>query len=867
MSPNPPSERPLNPPERFRLSLGSAATVLLFYLLISLSLLGLLMVIAVEAVLVLPALRIGLAGWLARHLTEDVRVLRTMVRCLWQSGGAEMRKPLTRPDAPGLFRLLDSLCGRLGVATPQTVALEMNLTAWVNLRGLRRNSGTATLGIGFDLLAGLTVAEVEAVLAHEMVHAKLIQRGLRNWLAAGVGRCVRITQALDAIAEARQQAKRSAGVVEAMLAVADWLTARAARRWAAYSRQDEFEADRGAAELCGTDSMRSALLRLEELGRIAGRLPWSERLAQLQLETGYSAWLLAELERCRAHVGRAEPEVFNPYATHPLIADRIAALPAAAARAASAPEPGVSLLADPDRTAAEVVGEIERILTLQEQRDQRELQSWLGRARRSARIQPLQWPAVVVNLGAGITLIAGLVAAASGTISPALPAGALGIVAGVWLFRLGRYRDRTALPVPDYAVLTAGTKDSKPGTDFAAAEKSIAQELDAQLAGVPRRKAQVRLLVAHAYDALAECRFLRAHVAARRCLDLESDRLEARLALAIASAAVGQTAQSHQFLFLVQQVSGFTSSSTAWGAAWTLMMGGDWTSADALLFQAMKDRPHNASLLALRALAQSRRGKMQGAVNLIRQACTPTWPNKEYGKLKADLLLVSGRIREAGELLAALAPFAEGDAEIAHCQVRYHLTRREVAEADAWLDRALRSDTPGARRVKLGEAFEAARLPDRAREFYQTALGEGFFPAAYLGLARLEADAGNVAEARRLGLDSLNLDREVGKEGATPLDLFPQAMGQLLQLRAPLEGCRAWLVSCGPNSVPKVFAGRTLCLFARSRPEAEALLAEISSAMHPGKPPALPGSLTWSDAPKRRQPQVPVRPGLQVVAS
>ncbi len=53
----------------------------------------------------------------------------------------------------------------------------MNAIAWVKLKGYRKGSGKTTLGIGYDLLAGLPEAEVEAVLAHEMVHARLVQRG------------------------------------------------------------------------------------------------------------------------------------------------------------------------------------------------------------------------------------------------------------------------------------------------------------------------------------------------------------------------------------------------------------------------------------------------------------------------------------------------------------------------------------------------------------------------------------------------------------------------------------------------------------------------------------------------------------------
>ena len=66
----------------------------------------------------------------------------------------------------------------------------MGVNAWVRLKGYRRGAGTTILGVGYDLLAGMSQTEVEAVLAHEMAHARLVQRGFSRWLTGGVSRVV-----------------------------------------------------------------------------------------------------------------------------------------------------------------------------------------------------------------------------------------------------------------------------------------------------------------------------------------------------------------------------------------------------------------------------------------------------------------------------------------------------------------------------------------------------------------------------------------------------------------------------------------------------------------------------------------------------
>src|SRR5262245_58735328 len=118
----------------------------------------------------------------------------------------------------------------------------MNCGAWGMLGGFGRGWGRSRLGLGYDLLAGLTTHEVEAVIAHELAHARLVQRGFSRWLNRGLARLGRTAAELSARAAARRDAKQSPQLANATLRLFDALATRAARLVATYSRQDEFEA-------------------------------------------------------------------------------------------------------------------------------------------------------------------------------------------------------------------------------------------------------------------------------------------------------------------------------------------------------------------------------------------------------------------------------------------------------------------------------------------------------------------------------------------------------------------------------------------------------------------------------------------------
>src|SRR5213078_4458969 len=405
-------EKPLSPAARAGLVVNAAVTILLFYLTAILFMAGFTALALLLLLVTMAAARFGMASFVGRLLQVPVRLLGILGRKLWLPSETAYRVALTPEDAPVLFAISGALSQRSALVPPESIAIEMHTNAWVELRGYRRGAGRTSLGIGFDLLAGLSVSEVEAVLAHELAHARLVQRGFSRWLKKGLARLSQVTTELSACATAYRQAKARSDLTEATMRMFDALTRRAARLVATYSRQDEFAADRGAVELCGAGAIRSALGRLEVLDEAASSLPWSERLARLQPGEAFTAWLVSELTGPGRGDGRESlRHAVDPYSTHPALRDRLAALPAEDPSLRDT-RPGIALLVDPDRVAGRLVAEIQRVTAVQERKDTRQL---ARDTRKLCRAEGIGGPVALLGVGALIAgLLFGLIGATSG---------------------------------------------------------------------------------------------------------------------------------------------------------------------------------------------------------------------------------------------------------------------------------------------------------------------------------------------------------------------------------------------------------------------------------------------------------------------
>ena len=858
---NPEGERPLTGGARFLLVAGAGAVMLAFYLFALAAVLLMAVVIGGELVIFVVLARFAAARLMLPTLQKHFALTALLVRSFRLRKGADFRIPLARADAPGLHEMLDRLCQRLALALPQEVVLQMGDVAWVHLEGVRSGAGKTTLGVGYDLLAGLSVAEMEAVLAHEMTHAKLIHRGFRNWLMVGQTRVRTLAVSLWVEVNNARRARQSASVAQFLFGVVDRLLRLCTRLTAAYSRQDEFAADRGAAELCGAAVMKSALAKLESLHQVTSRLPWNERVAQLQQTGGYSQWLLQEIARGAGVAADASQALYNKYSTHPLIRDRLAALPPDD-RPANADSPsGIQLLANPDEIAVKLVTALQGLLAEQERKDSQALEKFTRKTGRRTQLRLWQLGGLVV-----LAMVFGFCGAAGlgfeDIVIVTVLCGLTVVVIGLVAWRYGMKRDRLDLPVPDYGKLTNSAKEKPPKEKIQEMEKALAAELT-QRFRQDRGKRRALLLAGESYNALGACDYLRAHVAARECLKYNKKSVEGALALAVACASYGQLPNAGQLLAFVQGQTGFRTFSTAWGSAWAGLLAGDWARAEAMLEKALQLQPQQTTLLSLLAIAQARRGKLQSSIQNARRACAADPASREKTKYLIARLLDGGHTREARERLAQVRAAVESDVELMLSQTQLHLLLGRPQEADAWLPRIKQADSSPQWLVRLGRLYETARLKDQAANLYLEALAADHYPEAHLGLGRLEAGQPDKTMARHHILAALNVDRPVGKDGTGTWQMLQPILAQMLSLHEPVPHCRAWIAAF-PNPGPlPALAGQNLMVYAPDLPQAQGHFKTVMEALQPGKPPLVLTPDRWSTAPRPMQPEGPVRPGVQ----
>jgi Zn-dependent protease with chaperone function/tetratricopeptide (TPR) repeat protein len=856
------TEKPLNRGAKAALMLGAAATILLFYTLSVVVILFLSVFLLCLLGVFLVALRFGLAGTILPALGRYTELLKLFLQSFWLRKGVEFRLPLKEPDAPELFAVLRQLADKLQIAPPQVVELELGLTAWVQLKGLRQGKGQTILGVGYDLLAGLSKAEMEGVLAHEMTHAKLIQRGFKGWLTAGLSRLAKLTNQLYAFVDDCKRAGHKEDAVEGLCKGADWLTRLAVRQISAYSRQDEFEADQGAAELCGAIKIRSSLMKLESLEEVTSQLPWKERVAQLQLEGGYSRWLRQELAKADTLPRKKSAEVFNQYSTHPTLKDRLAALPEDGSTLPSNPAPAIDLLADPDEVADKLVVEIQKKQAEVEAADSKELKKWTRKTQGGGDIRPVQFVGIVLFIIGIVLLFRWMLVVQSGL--PDLLMVALTMAGGVLIYRLSRYKDKARLPVPEYAAFMQSWRQLSDLKDVEATLERVEATLLLRLKDQEsNRKKRARFLAEESFKALASGDYLGAHVAARLCLEQNSVSVEGLLGYGIAASALNLTDQAGWALGRLKQLTGLQSTETAWGTAWTLLMLGDWTHAEAFLHQALAERPLEASWRILLALAQARRGKLQNAIKNAREACALVPQDEEAAKLFINLLLEGGYFREAQERLMAFGDRVETDTDLIFAQVRVLLIQQKLDLANDWAERLKQQAANAQIIVQLGETYEEARQHDHAVGCYNRALEAGYYPEAFVGLGRVESHRQNHLVAQAHFLSALELNRPLGEKATGPLNVFHEVVERLASLQDPSLNCRAWVVSLTGSATPAGLANQSFLVYAAEQKQAEKHFETILGAMRKGLPPFLPGTVNWSEAVQQLQPDGPVRPGVQ----
>lgn len=220
---------------------------------------------------------------------------------------------ITEADHPEFYAMVRNLSQRAGMPMPRVaVSPSEQPNAFATGRGPNNAVVCATTG----LLQSLTPAEVEGVMAHELMHVRN-----RDILIGSVAAAV--ATAISAIAQMAMFATMFAGGSRddenrpnpfAILLVSMLAPLAASLIQMSISRNREFEADRTAAELLGNgESLARALEKIES---IATRVPMQVAPAQAQ---AYIHNPLAEMH----HKRRTGLDVGRLFSTHPDTGERI----------------------------------------------------------------------------------------------------------------------------------------------------------------------------------------------------------------------------------------------------------------------------------------------------------------------------------------------------------------------------------------------------------------------------------------------------------------------------------------------------------------------------------------------------------------
>jgi Zn-dependent protease with chaperone function len=267
------------------------------------------LVVVAFVMLLLPAVYVGLvalAGWgLWYHVTNDYFILER-TSGLWLglpfyfgpialglSLVAFMVKPLfaeVPPACPAvaldadqeraLFASIERICRLVGAPVPRRVEVNCAVNA---AAGFRRGAASflghdMTLTIGLPLAAGLSTKQFAGVLAHEFGHFSqragmrltYVIRQVNRWLFRVVYERDRWDLELEGAARA---AGFCSGLAWHAVRLGIWLTRRilwallqAGHAVSCYMlRQMEYDADRCAAQVAGSDTFRETMLRIREL--------------------------------------------------------------------------------------------------------------------------------------------------------------------------------------------------------------------------------------------------------------------------------------------------------------------------------------------------------------------------------------------------------------------------------------------------------------------------------------------------------------------------------------------------------------------------------------------------------------------------
>jgi Zn-dependent protease with chaperone function len=249
-------------PAAYRLRVGMLAGLGFGYLALTL----LLLLALIAAIVVLA---IATAGAVIKFAWPLLIVVFVVLRALWFRLPEPEGVAVGRDEAPALWELVDETRARLDAPRIHRLLLDDELNAGVvqvprfGVMGPSRNF----LLVGLPLLQAVSEEQFKAVLAHELGHLSGNHSRFAGWIYRLRRTYANVLQALE---------ERESRGIWLFRRFFEWYAPYFAAYSFALARQDEYVADRAAAEATSPGAAAGALVRVDLTARWLGLRYWPE---------------------------------------------------------------------------------------------------------------------------------------------------------------------------------------------------------------------------------------------------------------------------------------------------------------------------------------------------------------------------------------------------------------------------------------------------------------------------------------------------------------------------------------------------------------------------------------------------------------
>ncbi|MEN6355983.1 MAG: M48 family metallopeptidase [Armatimonadota bacterium] len=261
-------------------------------------------------------------------------VVRGIAATIWSKPQFEPALIVPLNKEPELGKFIAGLCSAVGTGLPDYVMIHAEPTFYVCQSKIETLNGRAKgriLAIGLPLVAGLTINELRAILAHEFAHFSggdtLYSSRVVPVYSGAVTACATMTECINESDSMSQALPMMAPrfLLDIYLRLFHLINM-------TISRTREKRADMISALTCGSQSFKIALMKT------AGLMPtfWDESAKKIVMEnnpdncsyyTAFRSSLPKLTDLANAHYKHRLIEVENKYDSHPILQTRLESIP------------------------------------------------------------------------------------------------------------------------------------------------------------------------------------------------------------------------------------------------------------------------------------------------------------------------------------------------------------------------------------------------------------------------------------------------------------------------------------------------------------------------------------------------------------